>query len=109
MAADVQSINIKIWTYYFFNDMINLENFDSNLLKIDKKSYENIDIYYIGYTTIKNIDDYENVYSVNPFYLIVNHANGYLGEKNGSKYLVFNNITDEHKSNNKIHRILRRN
>ena len=97
MAADVQSINIKIWTYYFFNDMINLENFDSNLLKIDKKSYENIDIYYIGYTTIKNIDDYENVYSVNPFYLIVNHANGYLGEKNGSKYLVFNNITDERK------------
>ena len=89
--------------------MINLENLDSNLLKIDKKSYENIDIYYIGYTTIKNIDDYENVYSVNPFYLIVNHANGDLGEKNGSKYLVFNNITDEHKSNNKIHRILRRN
>ena len=36
---------IKTWTYYFFNDMIDIKNFDSNLLKIDKKSYKNIDIY----------------------------------------------------------------
>ena len=52
MAADIKSIDIKICTYYFFNDMINLKNFDSNLLKIDKKSYKSIDIYYIGYITI---------------------------------------------------------
>ena len=38
----------------------------SNLLKIDRKSYKNIGIYNIGYTTIKRIDDYENIYSVNP-------------------------------------------
>ena len=44
----VKSINIKNRTYYFFNDMINIKNFDSNLLKIDKESYKNVDIYYIG-------------------------------------------------------------
>ena len=49
----IKQINIKNRTYCFFNDMINIENFDSNLLKIDKKSYKNIDIYYNGYITIK--------------------------------------------------------
>ena len=49
----VKEINIKNRTYYFFNDIINVKNFDSNLLKIDKKSYKNIDIYYIEYITIK--------------------------------------------------------
>ena len=46
--GNIKEINIKNWTYYFFNDMINIENFDLNLLKIDKKSYKNIGIYYIG-------------------------------------------------------------
>ena len=53
MAADVKGIDIKNRTYYFFNDMINLKNFDLNLLEIDKKSYKDIDIYYVGYITIK--------------------------------------------------------
>ena len=51
---NIKEINIKNRTYYFFNDMINIEDFDSNLLKIDKTSYKNIDIYYIGYITIKS-------------------------------------------------------
>ena len=63
----VKEINIKNRTYYFFNDMINIRVFDSNLLKIDKKSYKNIDIYYIGYITIKKIDDYENKSFVKSF------------------------------------------
>ena len=42
-----KQINIKNRTYYIFIYMINIEVFDSNLLKIDKKSYKNIDIYYI--------------------------------------------------------------
>ena len=50
VTADVKSINIKNHTYYFFGGMISLEDFDLNLLKIDKKSYKDIDIYYIGYT-----------------------------------------------------------
>ena len=51
----VKSINIKNRTYYFFNDMINIKHFDSNLLKIDKESYKNVDIYYIGYIAIKKL------------------------------------------------------
>ena len=78
---DVKQVNIKNGTYYFFNDMINIKNFDSNLLKIDKKLYKNIDIYYFGYKTIEKIDDYENIYSVNPLYLIVNTANGHIEEE----------------------------
>ena len=54
----VNQISIKNSTYYFFNDMINIKIFDSNLLKTDKMSYKSIDIYYIGYITIKNIADY---------------------------------------------------
>ena len=41
----IKQINIKNRTYYFFNDMINIKNFDSSLLKIEKKLYKNIDIY----------------------------------------------------------------
>ena len=76
--------------------MINLKNFEPNLLKTDKKSYKNIGIYNIGYITIKQIDDYENIYSVNLLYLCVNHANGYIEEKNENKYLIFDS-TDENK------------
>ena len=51
--GDVKELNIKNQTYYFFNDIINIKNFHSNLLKIDKKPYKDIDIYYIAYITIK--------------------------------------------------------
>ena len=51
---------------YFFNDIINIENFDPNNTKIDEKSYKNILIYYIGYVTIK---EYLNMYNVNRLYL----------------------------------------
>ena len=64
----IKEINIKNKKFFFFNGMINIKDFDSNLLKIDKKSYKNIDIYNIGYITIKKLDDYENIYSVNPLY-----------------------------------------
>ena len=79
--GEVKQINIKNRTYYFYNDIIDLKNFDARLLKIDKKSYKNIGIYNIGYITIKKIDDCENIYSVNPLYLLVNHAGEYVKEK----------------------------
>ena len=59
------------------------------MFKIDKKSYKDISIYNIGYITSKKIDDYENIYSVNPLYLTITHASGYIEEKGVSKYLVF--------------------
>ena len=94
--GEVKQINIKNRTYYFYNDMINLKNFEPNLLKIDRKSYKNIGIYNIGYITIKKIDDCEIIYSVNPLHMLVNHASGYIEEKNGNKYLIFDS-TDENK------------
>ena len=78
----VKQIEIKNRTYYFYNDMINLKNFESNSLKIDKKHYKGIDIYYIGYITIKKIGDCKNIYSLNPLYLLVNHVSRYNEEKN---------------------------
>ena len=92
----VKQINIKNQTCYFYNNMIDIKNFDPILLKIDRKSYKNIGIYNIGYITIKKIDDYENIYSVNPLYLIIAHASGYIEEKGVNKYLVFDS-TDENK------------
>ena len=53
MSNKVKDRDIKICTYYFFNDTINIKNFDPNNMKIDKKSYKNILINYIGYATIK--------------------------------------------------------
>ena len=84
----IKQINIKTRIYCFYNDIMDLENFKSNLLKIDKKSYKDIGIYNIGYITIKKIDDCENIKSVNPLYLLIAHANGYIEEKGVNKYLV---------------------
>ena len=50
--GEVKQINIKNRTYYFYNDQINLKDFDASLLKVDKKDYKEIDIYYIGYMTM---------------------------------------------------------
>ena len=92
----IRQINIKNRTYSFYDDMINLKNLKSNLLKIDKKHYKGINIYYIGYITIKKIDDCENINCVNHLYLLIDHASGYIEEKVVNKYLVFDS-TDENK------------
>ena len=63
--GNIKQFNIENRIYYFFNDKINSKSFEPNLLEMEKKLYKNIDIYYIGHVTIKNIDDYENVYSEN--------------------------------------------
>ena len=78
--GNIKEINIKNRTYYFFDDMINIKDFDPNLLKIDKKSYKNIDIYYIGYITVKD-SDYVKINSVNPLYLIISEVDRYIKEK----------------------------
>ena len=43
--GNIKQINIKNRTYYFFDDMINIKNLDSSLIKIDKELFKNIDIY----------------------------------------------------------------
>ena len=93
---EVKELNIKNRTYYYFDDMIDIRNFESNLLKIDKKSHRDFDIYYIDYNTIKKLSncncncdcDYENIRSVNPLYLIIHSATGYFEEKYDEKFLI---------------------
>ena len=81
-----------------------IEEFDLNLIKIDKKSYKDIDVYYIGYIKITKIDDCEKIYSVYSSYLITDKVDEHIecksverssaGEKNGKKYLVFDFIDE---------------
>ena len=85
--GSIKEINIKNQTYYFFDDMINIKHFHSNLLKIDKKAYKNINIFYIGCITVKD-SDYVKINSVNSLYLIINEVDGYIEEINGNKYLT---------------------
>ena len=92
----VKQINIKNRTYYFYNYIIDIANFDAKLLKIDKKSYKDIGISNIGYITKKKIDDCININSVNPLYLGITHVNGYIEDKGIDKYLAFD-WTDENK------------
>ena len=68
------------------------------MLKIDKKSYKNIGIYNIGYITIKRIDDCENIYSVNPLYLLNDQANGYIEVKGVNKYLIVDSTYENKES-----------
>ena len=93
--------NIKNRTQYFYNDQINLKDFDASLLKIDKKDYNEIDIYYIGYVIVKKIANCNNINSVNPLYLMINEMIGHfecnsIEEKNKNKYLVLDDL-DENK------------
>ena len=87
MSNNVKDINIKIHKYYFFDDIINIKDFDPNNIKIDEKSYKNILIYYIACITIKD-SKHVKLSSVNPLYLMFNKMNGYFEEINGNKYLT---------------------
>ena len=86
--GNIKGINIKDRTNYFFDNMINIKDFDLSLIKIDENSYKNIDIYYLGYITTKD-SDHVKINSVNPLYLIIAEVDGYIKENNGNKYLTF--------------------
>ena len=92
----VKQINIKNRTYYFYNNQINLKDFDARLLKVDRKDYKEIDIYYTGYVTVKKIANCNNINSVNPLQLMINKMTGHFEEKNENKYLVLADV-DENK------------
>ena len=100
----IKQINIKNRTYCFYNDIIDLKDFEAKLLNVDKKLYKNIDIYYIGYITIKKIDDYESIYSVNPLYMRIGHVSGYKEEKNGNKSLIFDSVVENKEGLKKMHK-----
>ena len=66
----VKQINIKNRTYNFYNDQINLKDFDARLLKVGKKNYEEIGIYYLPiitfYVTVKKIANCKTMKIVSP-------------------------------------------
>ena len=88
-----KQLNIKNRTYYFYNDLINIVNFEATNLKLDKKTSMGLDIYYIGYVDKKTE---WNVDGVNPLYLMINRTDGFVEEINGNKYL---NISDTSRNN----------
>ena len=87
-------MNIKHRTYYFYNDLIKLFDFDPNMLKLDRKTFKGIDIYYTGYVTKK--EEYK-INSVNPLYLLIYKIDGFIEEKRRNKYLniTFTDNNDE--------------
>ena len=95
--GSIKQINIKNRTYYFYNNITDIETFDLNSLKVDKKTYKNCDIYNIGYVTIKKIGSGYGINSVNPLYLRIDNASGYIEEINEDKYLVFDDTYENKK------------
>ena len=85
----VKEINIKDQSYYLFDDIIDIKNFHLDFLKIDQKSHEDINIYYIGYIRITKFSDCESIHRVNPLYLTIYSATGYFKEKNEEKILTY--------------------
>ena len=94
--VSIKEINIKEQTYYFYNDIIDLKTFDSKNLKLDKKTYKDLDIYNIAYIKKKKTVDCHDFNSVNPLYLRIDNASGNIEEKESNKYLIFDSA-DENK------------
>ena len=93
----VKQISIKNWTYYFYNNQINLKDFDTRLLKVDKKDYNKIDIYYTGHMTFKKI---ANCNRVNTLYLMIHEMIGHFEEKNERTYLLLDHVDENKVSKN---------
>ena len=98
---EIRQINIKNPIYYFYNDIIDFKNSHARLLKVDKKDYNEIYIYYIGYVTVKKIDNCNNINGVTILYLMIDEMIGHfecnsVEAKNLNKYLVLDDV-DENK------------
>ena len=88
----IKQINIKNRTYYFYNDIINLDEFDECRIRIDKKGFNDIDIYYLGYEHKKKILECDVINSVNPIYLKITDIKGQFEKgKDDAWYLVISN------------------
>ena len=92
---ELKQINIKNRTYYFYNDIINLDEFDGSKIKVDKKDFNDIDIYYLGYEHKKKISECDVINSVNPLYLRIADINGQFKKgKDDAWYLIISDDGD---------------
>ena len=78
--GEVKQIEIKNQTYYFYNDMFNPRNLDPNLLKINKSITKGLIFTTLDKLQLKRLK-IGKIFRVNPLYLLINHANGYITEK----------------------------
>ena len=93
--GELKKINIKNRTYYFYNDIINLDEFDGSKIKVDKKDFNDIDIYYLGYEHKKKISKCDVINSVNPLYLrIVDMNSQFEKDKDDACYLIISGDDD---------------
>ena len=84
-----KEINIKNWTYYYYNDVVDLDEFDKSKIKVDKKDFNDIDIYYLAYEYKKKITECNIIRSVNPHYLRILDTKGQFEKgKDNIWYLV---------------------
>ena len=94
---EAKEINIKNRTYYFYNDIINFDEFYESK-KVDKKIFNDIDIYYLGYEHKKKISECNVINSVNPLYLrIVDRKGQFEKGKDDAWYLVISDKDDVYK------------
>ena len=91
----MKQINIKNRTYYFYNDLINLDKFDGSKIKVDKKDFSNIDIYYLGYEHKKKISKSNVTNSVNPLYLRIINMNGKFKKDKDDAWCLITSSDDE--------------
>ena len=90
----IKQINNKNRTYYFYNDIIDLNEFDESKIKFDKKDINNIDIYYLGYEH-KKISECDVINNVNPLYLRTVDMNGQFEKgKDNVWYLIISDGDD---------------
>ena len=101
----IRQINIKNRTYYFYNDQINLKDFDARLLKVGKKDYKEIGIYYIGYVTAKKIANCNNISSANSLYLMIDKTIGHFKEKTRNKYLDLDDLDKNKEISKKYNKV----
>ena len=91
----IKQINIKNKTYYFYNDIINLDEFNESKIKFDKKDFNDIDIYYLGYEHKKKISECDVINSVNPLYLrIVDMKGQFETGEDDAWYLIISHKDD---------------
>ena len=88
--GEIKQINIKNRTYYFYNDIIDLDEFDGSKIKVDRKNFNDIDIYYLGYEYKKKITECNEINSVNPLYLRIKDMKGQFKKSKGDNvwYLI---------------------
>ena len=94
----IKQIIIKNRTYYFYNDIINLDEFDESKIKIDKKDFNDIDIYYLGSEHKNKISQCNVINSVNPLHLRIIIMNGQFEKgKDDAWYQVISDEDDVYK------------